>query len=69
AAAAALLGGAAVWALYGSSWLRVESVTAEGTRVLTPAQVEKAAAVPKISKVTVNGGITLEKGGALWSKA
>lgn len=47
AAAAALLGGAAVWALYGSSWLRVESVTAEGTRVLTPAQVEKAAAVPK----------------------
>ncbi|MBZ2409891.1 FtsQ-type POTRA domain-containing protein [Streptomyces sp. L06] len=46
-AAAALLGGAAVWALYGSSWLRVEFVTAEGTRVLTPAQVEKAAAVPK----------------------
>lgn len=47
AAAVALLGGAAVWALYGSSWLRVESVTAEGTRVLTPAQVEKAAAVQK----------------------
>ncbi|WP_175408889.1 cell division protein FtsQ/DivIB [Streptomyces sp. TRM64462] len=45
AAALALVGGA-VWTLYGSSWLRVEQVTVSGTRVLTPRQVEDAAAVP-----------------------
>ncbi|WP_411076672.1 cell division protein FtsQ/DivIB [Streptomyces sp. cmx-10-25] len=35
-----------LWALYGSDWFRVEDVKTSGTRVLTPAQVEKAAAVP-----------------------
>lgn len=44
-AALALVGGG-IWVLYGSSWLRVEQVTVSGTRVLTPRQVEAAAAVP-----------------------
>ncbi|GGU19921.1 cell division protein FtsQ/DivIB [Streptomyces lavendofoliae] len=35
-----------VWLFYGSAWLRVEQVTASGTRVLTSAQVKAAAAVP-----------------------
>lgn len=35
-----------IWMLYGSDWLRVERVKAEGTEVLTPAEVEAAAAVP-----------------------
>jgi cell division protein FtsQ len=35
-----------VWALYGSSWFRVEAVKTSGTRVLTPRQVEAVAAVP-----------------------
>ncbi|MER6996285.1 FtsQ-type POTRA domain-containing protein [Streptomyces sp. NPDC000410] len=35
-----------IWVLYGSSWLRVERVSASGTRVLTPREVEEAAAVP-----------------------
>ncbi|MET3987616.1 cell division protein FtsQ [Streptomyces sp. PvR034] len=46
ALAAVLLGAGGTWALYGSSWLRVEKVTAGGTEVLTPAQVLAAAAVP-----------------------
>ncbi|MEU0051108.1 FtsQ-type POTRA domain-containing protein [Streptomyces sp. NPDC006184] len=49
AAAAALLvllGAGAVWVLYGSAWLRVDHVSVSGTRVLTPAQVREAAAVP-----------------------
>ncbi|MDJ0385134.1 FtsQ-type POTRA domain-containing protein [Streptomyces sp. G-G2] len=46
ALAAVLLGAGVTWALYGSSWLRVEKVTAHGTEVLTPAQVLTAAAVP-----------------------
>ena len=46
AAAVLLLGAGAVWALYGSSWLRVEQVRITGVRVLTPAEVERAAAVP-----------------------
>ncbi|MEU6401795.1 FtsQ-type POTRA domain-containing protein [Streptomyces sp. NPDC046985] len=46
ALAAALLGGGALWLLYGSAWTRVERVTVSGTRVLTPAQVRAAAAVP-----------------------
>ncbi|MER7765043.1 FtsQ-type POTRA domain-containing protein, partial [Streptomyces sp. NPDC097619] len=45
-AAAALLAGGGAWALYGSSWLRVEKVGVTGTDVLTPAQVRAAAAVP-----------------------
>ncbi|MGP3685431.1 cell division protein FtsQ/DivIB [Streptomyces sp. IBSNAI002] len=45
-AAAALLAGGGTWVLYGSSWLRVEKVTATGTDVLTPEQVLSAAAVP-----------------------
>lgn len=35
-----------VWALYGSTWFRVEHVKTSGTRVLTPAEVETVAAVP-----------------------
>nr|WP_324605373.1 FtsQ-type POTRA domain-containing protein [Streptomyces sp. NRRL F-2664] len=45
-AAAVLLVGGGAWVLYGSSWLRVEKVTATGTQVLTPEQVLSAAAVP-----------------------
>ncbi|MFH9085971.1 cell division protein FtsQ/DivIB [Streptomyces sp. NPDC017673] len=41
-----LLGGGSAWALYGSTWLRVEHVSVSGTRVLTPAEVREAAAVP-----------------------
>ncbi|MFJ3910336.1 cell division protein FtsQ/DivIB [Streptomyces vinaceus] len=44
--AAVLLTGGGSWVLYGSSWLRVEKVTASGTQVLTPEQVLAAAAVP-----------------------
>ncbi|MHC0432107.1 cell division protein FtsQ/DivIB [Streptomyces sp. O3] len=44
--AAALLGGGGGWLLYGSPWLRVEHVGVSGTRVLTPAEVRDAAAVP-----------------------
>ncbi|MFF8292099.1 cell division protein FtsQ/DivIB [Streptomyces sp. NPDC016309] len=44
AAVALLVGG--LWLFYGSAWLRVGEVTTSGTRVLTPAQVEAAAAVP-----------------------
>ncbi|WP_086830946.1 cell division protein FtsQ/DivIB [Streptomyces sp. NRRL B-24572] len=35
-----------VWALYGSTWFRVEHVKTSGTRVLTPAEIETVAAVP-----------------------
>ncbi|MFD6230617.1 FtsQ-type POTRA domain-containing protein [Streptomyces sp. NPDC060232] len=45
-AAAVLLVAGGSWVLYGSSWLRVEKVTATGTDVLTPEQVLSAAAVP-----------------------
>ncbi|MGW0392412.1 cell division protein FtsQ/DivIB [Streptomyces sp. NPDC003042] len=45
-AAAVLLAVGGTWVLYGSSWLRVEKVTATGTEVLTPEQVLSAAAVP-----------------------
>ncbi|MFE9610472.1 cell division protein FtsQ/DivIB [Streptomyces sp. NPDC006012] len=41
-----LLGAGCVWLLYGSSWLRTDRVSVSGTRVLTPAQVRSAAAVP-----------------------
>ncbi|MFJ2235636.1 cell division protein FtsQ/DivIB [Streptomyces sp. NPDC087859] len=41
-----LLGAGAVWALYGSQWLRVERVSVSGTDVLTPGQVHEAADVP-----------------------
>ncbi|MFG2601541.1 cell division protein FtsQ/DivIB [Streptomyces sp. NPDC048462] len=46
AAAVLLLGSGAVWALYGSSWLRTEQVRITGVDVLSPAEVEAAAAVP-----------------------
>ncbi len=46
AIALVLIGGASVWVLYGSSWLRVEKITVSGTRVLTGTQVREAAAVP-----------------------
>ncbi|MET7524189.1 FtsQ-type POTRA domain-containing protein [Streptomyces sp900116325] len=41
-----LLAAGSVWALYGSSWFRAEQVTITGVDVLTPAEVEAAAAVP-----------------------
>ncbi|MGW5272232.1 cell division protein FtsQ/DivIB [Streptomyces sp. NPDC004044] len=41
-----LLASGSVWVLYGSSWLRAEQVTTTGVDVLTPAEVEAAAAVP-----------------------
>ncbi|MFI5767218.1 cell division protein FtsQ/DivIB [Streptomyces sp. NPDC051658] len=41
-----LLAAGAVWALYGSSWLRAEEVRTTGVDVLTPSEVEAAAAVP-----------------------
>ncbi|MFD5752635.1 cell division protein FtsQ/DivIB [Streptomyces sp. NPDC127033] len=44
--AAAVLTGAALWALYGSQWLRVGTVTTSGTEVLSRAEVESVAAVP-----------------------
>ncbi|MER8230505.1 cell division protein FtsQ/DivIB [Streptomyces sp. NPDC101490] len=37
---------AGIWALYGSSWFRVERVKTYGTAVLTPREVEAVAAVP-----------------------
>ncbi|MEV6328217.1 FtsQ-type POTRA domain-containing protein [Streptomyces sp. NPDC051909] len=41
-----LVAAGSVWALYGSSWFRVEKVSTSGTAVLTPDQVERVAAVP-----------------------
>ncbi|MFH8475193.1 cell division protein FtsQ/DivIB [Streptomyces sp. NPDC018000] len=41
-----LLASGAVWALYGSSWLRAEQVRTTGVDVLTAAEVEAVAAVP-----------------------
>ncbi|WP_225831224.1 FtsQ-type POTRA domain-containing protein [Streptomyces sp. NK08204] len=46
AAALVLLGAGSVWVLYGSEWLRVRHVSVSGVRVLTPAEVREAAAVP-----------------------
>uniref|UniRef100_A0AAU2VAQ9 Cell division protein FtsQ n=1 Tax=Streptomyces sp. NBC_00003 TaxID=2903608 RepID=A0AAU2VAQ9_9ACTN len=46
AIAAVLLGAGVIWVLYGSTWLRVEHVKTTGTEVLTPGEVEEAAAVP-----------------------
>lgn len=43
---AVLLSAFGVWALYGSTWLRAERVTVTGAGVLTPGEVERAAAVP-----------------------
>ncbi|MER7484695.1 FtsQ-type POTRA domain-containing protein [Streptomyces sp. NPDC126497] len=40
------LGSGAFWLLYGSDLVRVERVSVSGTRVLTPAEVREAAAVP-----------------------
>ncbi|MGD9481899.1 FtsQ-type POTRA domain-containing protein [Streptomyces sp. TRM70308] len=39
--------GFGLWALYGSTWLRVERVSVEGTRELTRDQVRSAADVPE----------------------
>ncbi|MBW1604010.1 FtsQ-type POTRA domain-containing protein [Streptomyces sp. JJ66] len=44
--AAAGVVGFGVWALYASTWLRVERVTVDGTRELTADQVRSAAGVP-----------------------
>ncbi|MDT9687924.1 FtsQ-type POTRA domain-containing protein [Streptomyces sp. P9(2023)] len=46
ALAVVLIVAGGIWALYGSTWLRVERVTTSGTQVLTPREVEEAAAVP-----------------------
>ncbi|MGW7417883.1 cell division protein FtsQ/DivIB, partial [Streptomyces sp. NPDC054863] len=47
----------AVWALYGSDWLRVEQVKATGTQVLTPGEVLAAAAVPTgVPMISVDTG-------------
>ncbi|MFG2560689.1 cell division protein FtsQ/DivIB [Streptomyces sp. NPDC048496] len=46
AVAVLLLASGVVWALYGSSWFRVEQVRTTGVDVLTPTEVESAAAVP-----------------------
>ncbi|MFI2782247.1 cell division protein FtsQ/DivIB [Streptomyces sp. ALB3] len=46
AAGLVLTAAATVWVLYGSSWLRLERVTATGTDVLTRSEVEAAAAAP-----------------------
>ncbi|MFF5019195.1 cell division protein FtsQ/DivIB [Streptomyces sp. NPDC001165] len=46
AVALVLLGAGSAWALYGSSWLRVQRVSVSGTRVLTAADVREAASVP-----------------------
>ncbi|MER6568605.1 FtsQ-type POTRA domain-containing protein [Streptomyces sp. NPDC001093] len=46
AALAVLLGAGGTWVLYGSTWVCVEHVSVSGTRVLTPAEVLDAAAVP-----------------------
>lgn len=43
---AVLLGGFGSWVLYGSPWLRIESVSVTGTRVLSDSEVVRAAAVP-----------------------
>ena len=43
---ALLLGAGSIWALYGSTWFRTEQVRTTGLDVLTPAEVEAAAAVP-----------------------
>ncbi|MFD1831994.1 cell division protein FtsQ/DivIB [Streptomyces desertarenae] len=45
-APALLLGGFALWVLYGSAWLRVEAVAVTGEEVLTERQVLRAAEVP-----------------------
>jgi cell division protein FtsQ len=45
-ALALVLGAFGVWALYGSSWLRVERVSVDGTRVLTESRVRAAADIP-----------------------
>ncbi|MCX5396491.1 cell division protein FtsQ/DivIB [Streptomyces sp. NBC_00102] len=46
AAGAALLAGGVAWALWGSSWLRLEDVGVSGTDVLSRAEVEAAASAP-----------------------
>lgn len=45
-ALALVLGAFGVWALYGSTWLRVEKVSVDGTRVLTEGRVRAAADIP-----------------------
>lgn len=46
AIAALFLGTGGTWALYGSTWLRVERVSASGTEVLSRSEVREAADVP-----------------------
>ncbi|MEV6839488.1 FtsQ-type POTRA domain-containing protein [Streptomyces sp. NPDC051133] len=60
AVAALLLGAGGVWVLYGSQWLRVQHVSVSGTRVLTPAEVRDAAAVPVGEPMISVGTDTIE---------
>ncbi|MFE5218876.1 MULTISPECIES: cell division protein FtsQ/DivIB [unclassified Streptomyces] len=55
-----LLGAGGTWALYGSHWLRVGHVSVSGTRVLTPAEVREAAAVPLGAPMISVGTDTIE---------
>ncbi|MFF8863521.1 cell division protein FtsQ/DivIB [Streptomyces sp. NPDC015139] len=55
-----LLGAGGTWALYGSHWLRVGHVSVSGTRVLTPAEVRAAAAVPVGAPMISVGTDTIE---------
>ncbi|GHH34821.1 cell division protein FtsQ/DivIB [Streptomyces candidus] len=56
-AVAVLLAGGGVWVLYGSQWLRVERVTTSGTRVLSPDEVLRTAAVPTgVPMISVDAG-------------
>ncbi|MET9434563.1 FtsQ-type POTRA domain-containing protein [Streptomyces sp. NPDC006551] len=51
-----------IWVLYGSSWLRVERVSASGTEVLTPREVESVAAVPiGAPLISVDTGVIEER--------
>ncbi|MCI0386852.1 FtsQ-type POTRA domain-containing protein [Streptomyces sp. CNQ085] len=43
---ALLIGGLALWLLYGSAWLRVERVTVDGERVLTERRILEVAGIP-----------------------
>ncbi|MFG2309501.1 cell division protein FtsQ/DivIB [Streptomyces sp. NPDC048566] len=58
--ALAVTAGAALWVLYGSSWLRVERVSVTGTRVLTAGQVREVADVPVGSPMASVGTDAIE---------
>ncbi|MGH3309321.1 MAG: cell division protein FtsQ/DivIB, partial [Streptomyces sp.] len=55
------LAGFGVWALYGSSWLRVERVSVSGNQVLTGDQVRAAARIPVGTPVGSVDGTAAER--------